>query len=63
MVEALLDEARKLVEEGIDARLAAADSDAAAITAAERTQLVEIRGDANRAEERKRRVEEIAERR
>jgi (E)-4-hydroxy-3-methylbut-2-enyl-diphosphate synthase len=63
MVEALLDEARKLVEEGIDARLAAADSDAAAITAAERAQLVEIRGDANRAEERKRRVEEIAERR
>ncbi|HSJ28727.1 MAG TPA: flavodoxin-dependent (E)-4-hydroxy-3-methylbut-2-enyl-diphosphate synthase, partial [Acidimicrobiia bacterium] len=62
MVEALLDEARKLVAEGVDARLAAADADAAAITAAEREQLVEIRGDANRAEERKRRVEEIAER-
>lgn len=63
MVEALLDEARKLVEEGVDARLAAADANAAAITEAERTQLVEIRGDANRAEERRRAVEEIAERR
>ena len=63
MVEALLDEARKLVEEGVEARLAAADENAAAITEAERTQLVEIRGDANRTAERKARVEEIAERR
>ncbi|MEX2653686.1 MAG: flavodoxin-dependent (E)-4-hydroxy-3-methylbut-2-enyl-diphosphate synthase [Acidimicrobiia bacterium] len=63
MVEALLDEARKLVEEGVDARLAAADKNAAAITEAERTQLVEIQGDANRNEERKARVEEIAKRR
>jgi (E)-4-hydroxy-3-methylbut-2-enyl-diphosphate synthase len=62
MVEALLDEARKLVEEGVDARLAAADKDAAAITEAERTQLVEIQGDANRSEERKRRIEKVAER-
>jgi (E)-4-hydroxy-3-methylbut-2-enyl-diphosphate synthase len=62
MVEALLDEARKLVEEGVDARLAAADKNAAAITEAERTQLVEIQGDANRSEERKRRIEEVAER-
>jgi len=63
MVEALLDEARKLVEEGVEARLAAAYENAAAITEAERTQLVEIRGDANRTAERKARVEEIAERR
>ncbi|MEX1044179.1 MAG: flavodoxin-dependent (E)-4-hydroxy-3-methylbut-2-enyl-diphosphate synthase [Acidimicrobiia bacterium] len=63
MVEALLDEARKLVEEGVEARLAAADKNAAAITEAERTQLVEIQGDANRNEERKARVEEIAKRR
>ncbi|MEX2280424.1 MAG: flavodoxin-dependent (E)-4-hydroxy-3-methylbut-2-enyl-diphosphate synthase [Acidimicrobiia bacterium] len=62
MVEALLDEARKLVEEGVEARLAAADKNAAAITEAERTQLVEIQGDANRNEERKRRVAEVAER-
>jgi (E)-4-hydroxy-3-methylbut-2-enyl-diphosphate synthase len=62
MVDALLDEARKLVEEGIDARLAAADTDAAAIAEEERTQLVEIRGDANRTAERKQRVAEVAER-
>jgi (E)-4-hydroxy-3-methylbut-2-enyl-diphosphate synthase len=60
MVEALLDEARKLVDEGVDARLAAADSNAAAIAEAERTQLIEIKGDANQAEERRRRVAEIA---
>jgi (E)-4-hydroxy-3-methylbut-2-enyl-diphosphate synthase len=62
MVAALLEEARKLVEEGIDARLAAADQNAAAITEAERTQLVEIQGDANRNEERRQRVAEAAER-
>jgi (E)-4-hydroxy-3-methylbut-2-enyl-diphosphate synthase len=62
MVDALLDEARKLVEEGIDARLAAADANAAAITEAERTQLVEIQGDANSTEARKRRVAEVADR-
>jgi (E)-4-hydroxy-3-methylbut-2-enyl-diphosphate synthase len=62
MVDALLDEARKLVDEGVDARLAAADSNAAAIAEAERTQLIEIKGDANRAEERRRRVAEIADR-
>lgn len=62
MVEALLDEARKLVEEGVDARLAAADANAASIAEAERTQLVEIQGDANRIEERKRRVAEVADR-
>ena len=62
MVDALLDEARKLVAEGVDARLAAADANAAAITEAERTQLVEIQGDANRNEERKRRVAEVADR-
>ena len=62
MVEALLEEAHKLVEEGIDARLAAADGDSAAITEAERTQLVEIQGDANRDAERRQRVAEAAER-
>jgi (E)-4-hydroxy-3-methylbut-2-enyl-diphosphate synthase len=61
MVEALLEEARKLVEEGVEARLAAADANAAAIAEAERLQLVEIKGDANRAAERRARVAEIAE--
>ena len=61
MVEALLAEARALVEEGVDARLAKADASAAAESEAERIQLVEIRGDANDAEARKRRVTEIVE--
>ncbi len=60
MVEALVDEARKLAEEGVEARLAAADADAADIAAATRSQLVEIQGDANRAAERRARVADIA---
>jgi (E)-4-hydroxy-3-methylbut-2-enyl-diphosphate synthase len=60
MVEALLDEARKLVEEGVEARLAAADVNAAAITEAERLQLIEIKGDANRSAERRAKVAETA---
>lgn len=59
MVDALLEEARALVEEGVEARLAKADASAAEEAERERIQLVEIRGDANRAEERKARVEEI----
>jgi (E)-4-hydroxy-3-methylbut-2-enyl-diphosphate synthase len=59
MVEALLDEARKLVSEGVEARLAAADADAAAITAAERLQLIEIKADPNRAAERRAKVAEV----
>ena len=61
MVEALLEEAKKLVEEGVEARLAEADANAAAIAEAERTQLIEIKGDANRAAERRAAVAEIAE--
>ncbi len=60
MVSALLDEAKKLVEEGVEARLAAADVNAAAIAAAERLQLIEIKGDANRSAERRARVAEVA---
>jgi (E)-4-hydroxy-3-methylbut-2-enyl-diphosphate synthase len=53
MVAALIDEAERIVEEGIEARLAAADADAEAIAAADREQLVELRGpDVNQAEER-----------
>ncbi len=60
MVEALLEEAKKLVEEGVEARLAAADTNAAAIAAADRLQLIEIKGDANRSAERRAKVAETA---
>ena len=60
MVEALLDEARKLVDEGVDARLAHAEANAAEIAAEERRQLIEIQGDANRNAERQAKVAEVA---
>lgn len=60
MVEALLDEAKKLVEEGVESRLAHAEANAEELAAATRRQLVEIQGDANRTEEKKRRVVEAA---
>ena len=60
MVEALLDEARKLVDEGVDARLAHAEASAAEIAAEERRQLIEIQGDANRSQERRAAVAEVA---
>ncbi len=60
MVEALLDEARKLVEEGVESRLASADANAPDLAAAAREQLVQIQGDANRSGERRARVAEIA---
>ncbi|NND85614.1 MAG: flavodoxin-dependent (E)-4-hydroxy-3-methylbut-2-enyl-diphosphate synthase, partial [Acidimicrobiia bacterium] len=61
MVDALVDEGKKLVEEGIEARLAVADANAEQIAAAEREQLLTIQGDANRSKERRARVTEIAE--
>ncbi len=60
MVTALVEEARRLAEEGVEARLAAAEQDAAAIAEADRVQLLEIRGDVNRTRERRSRVEEAA---
>lgn len=45
MVAALVEEAEKLVAEGIDARLAAADSHAAAEAEADRAALLDLRGD------------------
>lgn len=60
MVEALLDEAQKLVDEGLEARLANAEANAEEIAAAERQQLVEIRGDANETSERRARVADVA---
>ncbi|MCA1735999.1 MAG: flavodoxin-dependent (E)-4-hydroxy-3-methylbut-2-enyl-diphosphate synthase [Actinobacteria bacterium] len=60
MVEALVEEARRLVEEGVEARLAAADKDAAAIAEAARNELLQIQGDANRVEIKRRAVAETA---
>jgi alkylation response protein AidB-like acyl-CoA dehydrogenase len=61
MVDALLDEARKLVDEGVEARLAAADGVAGQLAAEAAEELLQIQGDANRTEERRARVAEIAE--
>ncbi|MCU1485484.1 MAG: 4-hydroxy-3-methylbut-2-en-yl diphosphate synthase, partial [Actinomycetia bacterium] len=53
MVEALIDEAEKLVKEGFEARLAAADSGAAAEAEADRLALLDDKGaDANDSEQR-----------
>jgi (E)-4-hydroxy-3-methylbut-2-enyl-diphosphate synthase len=60
MVAALLDEARKLVEEGVEARLAAADAAAGEIAAATAADLLALRGDANRTAERRAAVAEVA---
>jgi (E)-4-hydroxy-3-methylbut-2-enyl-diphosphate synthase len=60
MVAALLDEARKLAAEGVDARLAAADVSAADLAAEEAIELRSVQGDANRAAERRAAVAEIA---
>ncbi len=60
MVEALVDEARRLAEEGVEARLAAADVSAADIAAEEALELRSLQGDANRASERRSAVAEAA---
>ena len=53
MVQALLDEARLLVEEGVEARLAAADAGAAVEAERDRHQLLAVQGgDANASQER-----------
>jgi (E)-4-hydroxy-3-methylbut-2-enyl-diphosphate synthase len=53
MVEALIDEAEKLVAEGVEARLAAADAGAAAAAEADRLALLDDKGaDANASEAR-----------
>src|SRR5260221_3505190 len=60
MVAALIDEAEKIVEEGIDARLAAADENAEAIAAAEREELIELRGvDVNHSAEKIEKIRQI----
>ena len=61
MVSALVDEAEKIVAEGIEARLAAADENAAEITAAAREELLQIQGfDVNHSEDRVAKIREIA---
>ncbi|HLM17618.1 MAG TPA: flavodoxin-dependent (E)-4-hydroxy-3-methylbut-2-enyl-diphosphate synthase [Acidimicrobiia bacterium] len=61
MVDALVAEAEAIVAEGIDARLAAADEDAAAIAEATREELIQIQGlDANHSNEKIERIREIA---
>lgn len=60
MVDALLDEARRLVEEGVEARLAAADVYASRLAAETAEELLAAQGDVNRAAERRRAVREVA---
>ena len=60
MVEALVDEARKLVEQGVEARLAAADANAEQLSRLVREQLVDIQGDANDAASKRARVAKVA---
>ena len=60
MVTALVEEAQRIATEGVEARLAAADQDAAAITEAAREELIQIQGDANHVEIRRRAVSETA---
>ena len=61
MVAALVDEAERIMAEGIEARLAAADANAEAIAAATRDELLQIQGaDANHSEERVARIRDLA---
>ncbi len=60
MVGALLDEARKLVAEGVEARLAAADGTAADLAAETALELRNIQGDANNATARRAAVADVA---
>jgi (E)-4-hydroxy-3-methylbut-2-enyl-diphosphate synthase len=60
MVAALVDEARRLADEGVEARLAAADVSAADVAQEEALELRSLQGDANRAAERRAAVAEIA---
>jgi hypothetical protein len=61
MVAALVDEAEKIMAEGIEARIAAADADAEAIAEATRNELLQIQGtDANRSDEKILKIREIS---
>jgi (E)-4-hydroxy-3-methylbut-2-enyl-diphosphate synthase len=60
MVDALIDEARLLASEGLEARLAAADANAEQIAAATRSELLQIQGDANDVAGKRAAVADIA---
>jgi len=60
MVDALLKEARLIVEEGIEARLAAADKNAPEIAQKDVNELINSQGDINNFLERKKSVVEIS---
>lgn len=60
MVDALLDEAKRLVEEGVEARVAAADRRAALAAERDRQVLLQIQGDANQAAVRRAAVAKVA---
>jgi (E)-4-hydroxy-3-methylbut-2-enyl-diphosphate synthase len=60
MVAALIDEAERLVAEGVEARLAAADGDAGRLAEETRLELLGIQGDANDTEARRAAVADIA---
>jgi (E)-4-hydroxy-3-methylbut-2-enyl-diphosphate synthase len=60
MVDALLDEARKLAAEGVAARLAAAEVTAADLAEEARLELLATQGDVNEVAERRAAVAEIA---
>ncbi len=62
MVDALVDEAERIMAEGIEARLAAADDGAEAEAERTREELLQIQGtDANAADEKIDKIREIAE--
>ncbi len=60
MVSALVEEAKRISTEGIEARLAAADWDAAAIAEATKDELIQIQGDVNHVEIKRRAVADTA---
>lgn len=60
MVDALLSEAKLIIEQGIDARLAAADKNAAEIARKDANELINSQGDINNFLERKKSVVEIS---
>ena len=59
MVNALLEEGRLIAEEGIEARIAAADTDAAQIAEDDVKELLNIQGDINNFEQKTKSVIEI----
>ncbi|MDK1010784.1 MAG: flavodoxin-dependent (E)-4-hydroxy-3-methylbut-2-enyl-diphosphate synthase [Actinomycetota bacterium] len=60
MVDALIEEAKLLVEQGVEARLAAADVSAADVAEETRVELLSIQGDVNRTEEKRAAVADVA---